>query len=132
MSENQTVPCDVTKKKVIGLLPCSGSCNVGMMTTRCVIDMIDTHDNINFVCALGLPLGIPNIINNAKKSEYYIALNGCEVECATKALKSANIEADTVIVVTKDFEIKKNKQFRSLEGQKELEAQVEEMINQVV
>jgi len=132
MSEAQTVPCEVSKKKVIGLLPCSGACNVGMMTTRCVIDMIDTHDNINFVCALGLPLGIPSITNNAKKSEYHIALNGCEIECATKAFKSANIDADTVIVVTRDFEIKKNKQFRSLEGQKELEARVEETINQVL
>lgn len=132
MPENQTVPCEVTKKKVIGLLPCSGSCNVGMMTTRCVIDMIDTHDNINFVCALGLPLGIPNIISNAKKSEYHVALNGCEIECATKALKSANIEADAVIVVTRDYEIIKNKQLRSLEGQQELEEKIEQIISQVV
>jgi uncharacterized metal-binding protein len=118
MIEVESVLCEVSKKKVIGVLPCSGCCNVGMMTTRCVIDMIDVHDNINFVCALGLPLGIPNIINNARKSEYHIALNGCEIECSTKALKSAGIEADTVIVVTKDLKIKKNKELRSQEGQK--------------
>lgn len=60
-----------------------------MLTTRAVVDLAEKHYNINFVCSLGIPLNIEGIVNNAKKSEYYIALNGCKVKCATKALESS-------------------------------------------
>jgi uncharacterized metal-binding protein len=129
MNDEKNVPCEVTPKKVIGLLPCSGACNVGMLTTKCVTQMAQKHDNINFVCALGLPLGIESIVNNAKKSEYYIALNGCKVACASKALKSVHIEPDEEIIITEDLGIQKNKNYSDENGLDALLKKVELMIN---
>lgn len=131
MSNEKNVPCEVTRKKVIGLLPCSGACNVGMLTTKCVAQMAQKHDNINFVCALGLPLGIEGIVNNAKKSEYYIALNGCKVGCASKALESVHIKPDNEIIVTEDFGFTKNKDYSDEKGLDVISAKVESIINDV-
>lgn len=63
-----------------------------------MVDLAEKHDNINFVCTLGIPLNIEGIVNTAKKSQYYIALNGCNVKCATKALESKGLKPNKEIV----------------------------------
>lgn len=132
MSNETNVPCEASPKKIIGLLPCSGACNVGMLTTKCVTQLAQKYDNINFVCALGLPLGIEGIVNNAKKSEFYIAVNGCKVACASKALKSVNIEPDKEVIVTEDIGIQKNKNYSDENGFDALSDKVESLINEVL
>lgn len=129
---NDKVPCETDRKKIIGLLPCSGACNVGMITTRAVVELAEKYDNINFVCSLGIPLNIEGIVNNARKSEYYIALNGCKVRCASKALESINISPDQEIVVTKDMNIQKNKYFNDNTGLDALENKVGEIIESML
>ena len=69
--------------------------------------MIEKNPDIQFVCALGLPLGIPGIINTAMQSNVHIALNGCEVRCAIKALGSASIPVDDEVTLTTDLKIPK-------------------------
>ena len=128
MVNEKNVPCEVTKKKVIGILPCSGACNVGMLTTRAVVTMCEKHDNINFVCSLGIPLGIEGIINNARKSEYFIALNGCQIKCSSKALEKINIKPDEEIIVTADLGIKKNKNYREVQELDNLVNKIEEIL----
>ncbi|MFN2340025.1 MAG: putative zinc-binding protein [Halanaerobium sp.] len=98
--------------KEVGLLPCSGACNVGMMTTRAVVDVFSEKENTDFVCALGLPLGIDGIIKNGKSSDSYIAVNGCPVKCATKALQSADINVNEEIVLSEEYCIEKNKDLK--------------------
>ncbi len=95
----------------IGILPCQGSCNVGVMTNKIAVSLVD-HERINMVCPLGLPLGIESIINMAKLNDKHLALNGCSVKCASKALESANIHAFAEITLTDDFGIQKNKNFK--------------------
>ena len=128
MSSEEKIPCEVSKKKVIGPLPCSGACNVGMLTTKCVAQIAQMHDNINFVCSLGIPLGIESIVSNARKSEYYAAINGCKVACATKALKSIDMTPDAEIIVTEDIGIKKNKYYSDENGLDMLVSRVESLI----
>lgn len=130
-NDESSVASEIRAKKIIGLLPCSGACNVGMLTTKTVTKLADQHDNINFVCALGLPLGIEGIVNNAKKSEYYIALNGCKVACASKALHAINIQPDQEILVTDDIGIKKTKKYADETGLDALLEKVESLINAV-
>lgn len=101
--------------KEIGILPCSGACNVGSLSNKAVVNTLEEKENTGFVCALGLPLGIEGIIENGKSSDGYIALNGCGVRCASKALKSADIPVNEEIVISDDYEIEKNKDFRSEE-----------------
>lgn len=125
---SQDVPCEVSPKKVIGLLPCSGACNVGMLTTKAVVKTIKKHDNINFVCSLGIPLGIDGIVRNARKSEYYITLNGCQVRCSSKALESIDIKPDKEIIVTQDLNLQKNKNYDDETGLDALVAKIDELI----
>ena len=73
-----------------GILPCQGACNVGVMTNKVALDMVD-NETVNMVCPLGLPLGIKSIIDMANVNEKHLALNGCPVKCASKALESAGI-----------------------------------------
>jgi len=101
--------------KKIGILPCSGACNVGMLSTKAVVKIFDEHENVDFVCALGLPLGIESIIKNGKSSDSYIALNGCPIKCATRALESADIPVTKEVVISEKFDIKKNKNLKSEE-----------------
>ncbi|GAU79916.1 putative zinc-binding protein [Fusibacter sp. 3D3] len=46
----------------IGILPCQGACNVGVMTNKVALNLVD-NETVNMVCPLGLPLGIQNIID---------------------------------------------------------------------
>jgi uncharacterized metal-binding protein len=105
----------VNNLKRIGILPCSGACNVGMLSTQAVVEILGERENTDFVCALGLPLGIESIVKNGKSSDGYIALNGCPVRCATKALESADIPISEEVVITEKFNMTKNKNLKSTE-----------------
>lgn len=117
--------------KTIGILPCSGACNVGMLTTRAVVQLLVKKDNINFVCALGIPLGIPGIVNNAKKADLYIALNGCNVKCSTKTLQTIGISPDKELVVVEDLGIPKTKKVQDTTGLDELISRVEQLVDEL-
>ncbi|MFO8132664.1 MAG: putative zinc-binding protein [Thermoplasmatota archaeon] len=117
--------------KKIGILPCSGACNVGMLSTKTVVQTLDERENTDFVCALGLPLGIEGIIHQGKSSDGYIALNGCPVKCASKALKSADIPVDKEIVITERYGIKKNKNLNSEEKLEDIIAEVKRMVDEM-
>lgn len=95
----------------IGILPCGGACNVGMITIKATVAVVKSDESISYVCPLGLPLGLKSIVDKAKKSERFIALNGCEMECATKALQSVSINPDKAFLLTADYSLKKNKNF---------------------
>lgn len=94
----------------IGILPCQGACNVGVMSNKVALRYVN-NDTINMVCPLGLPLGIESIIKMAKANDKHIALNGCPVRYSSKALESAGIMKYEEFTITEDFNIKKNKDF---------------------
>jgi uncharacterized metal-binding protein len=95
---------------MIGVLPCSGACNVGQMSAKAVVEAIQRRPGeVGFVCALGLPLQIPGIVKKARENYMaHIAVNGCSVDCATKALQSANIEPEVSLLVTEASCTEKN------------------------
>jgi uncharacterized metal-binding protein len=95
---------------MIGVMPCSGACNVGQMSAKAVVEAIGRRPGeIGFVCALGLPLQIPGIVKKAhEKYTQHIALNGCVTNCATKALQSAAIEPELSLLVTEASCTEKN------------------------
>ena len=95
---------------MVGVLPCSGACNVGQLTGKAVVRAARLRPGkVGFVCALGLPLGIPGIIKKAQDNfDVHIGLDGCSVQCATKALQSAGLVPAESIVVTDDVCVQKN------------------------
>lgn len=117
--------------KKIGILPCSGACNVGMLSTKTVVNILDERADTDFVCALGLPLGIEGIIQQGKSSDSYIALNGCPVRCASKALESADIPVTEEIVITEQFSIHKNKNLKSEEKLDDIIAEVKHLVDEM-
>jgi len=112
----------------LGILPCQGACNVGVMTGKIALKFVD-NERVNMVCALGLPLGIENIINNARKNDAFIALNGCPVKCSSKVLDKIGIKNYKELVLTSDFGIKKSKDFRDESHLVDVEQKVKEMID---
>jgi len=95
---------------MIGVMPCSGACNVGQMSTKAVVEAIQQRPGeIGFVCALGLPLQIPGIVKKAHENyTAHIAVNGCQVACATKALQSVDVVPETSPLVTETICYEKN------------------------
>ena len=113
----------------IGVLPCPGACNVGNMTVKVAGMLAAKRSDIQYVCALGLPLGIESIVNKAKSALQYVALNGCEVACATKALQSIGVGPDRELCLTKDFAIKKSGDYRDKHRLEEVVERIEQVVN---
>lgn len=99
-------------KTTVGLLPCSGACNVGNMSVKVAGRIVKEGEDVQYVCALGLPLKIESIVSKARMADKYIALNGCDVSCATRALHAINIKPDREYCIIKDFTIKKTGDFQ--------------------
>jgi uncharacterized metal-binding protein len=97
--------------KQVGVLPCSGACNVGMMSTKLALQVIAQNENVQMVCALGLPLGIERIQDMARGNEYFVTVDGCEAQCATKALAKIDQKPHVNVVINEDYKIEKNKQY---------------------
>ena len=95
----------------IGIVACSGASNTGIITTKASLKALSKDGNLGIVCAMGIPLGLENIVTNAKKHDKFIALNGCELQCATKALATIELKPDQNVVLTKDLNIVKNKNY---------------------
>jgi len=95
---------------MIGVMPCSGACNVGQMSGKAVVEAIQRRPGeVGFVCALGLPLQIPGIVKKAHENyDRHIAVNGCNVACATKALQSVGVEPEVSLLVTDESRLEKN------------------------
>jgi len=117
------------KTMKIGILPCQGACNVGVMTNKVALRLVD-NETINMVCPLGLPLGIKSIIDMANKNDKHLALNGCPIKCGSKALDAAGINEYAEITLTTDFDIPKNKNFKDETNINNVEEKVKGIIDQ--
>lgn len=113
----------------IGILPCQGACNVGVMTNKVALKLVD-NETVNMVCPLGLPLGIKSIIDMANTNQKHIALNGCPIKCSSKALESAGITRYQEITLTSDFDISKNKKFNDETNIDQVEMKVINVVNE--
>jgi len=95
---------------MIGVMPCSGACNVGQMSSKAVVQAIQRRQGeVGFVCALGLPLQIPGIVKKAHENyERHVAVNGCSVACASKALAAIGLSPEEEFLVTQTTGSEKN------------------------
>lgn len=112
----------------IGILPCQGTSNTGVMTTKAAMHFVG-KDDIGMVCPLGLPLGIEGIVANALKNDCHIALNGCPIKCASKALSSISLSDFDELTLTSDFGIQKNKNFSDETGLQDVIGRLEQIIH---
>jgi uncharacterized metal-binding protein len=101
------------------------------MTVKATARVASEGEGIQYVCALGLPLGIESIVKRAQGADGYVALNGCEVGCAGKALRSVSIDPDQELYVTRDFCLEKNKNFNDESGLPDLIARVKKTVGEI-
>lgn len=111
----------------VGILPCQGTCNVGNMTHKVALKLVD-DEKINTVCSLGLLLVIPNIVAQAKINDAFTALNGCPLRCSSLALEKIGIKNYHELILTKDFGVEKNKNYHDESKMDEVEARVKRII----
>lgn len=114
----------------IGVLPCQGACNVGMMTNKVALQFVD-NENINMVCPLGLPLGIKSMIDKAAANDKHIAINGCPLKCASKAYDAAGIRDYEEVTITQEFDIQKNKNYNDETNMEQVKERVGTLISQM-
>jgi len=112
----------------VGILPRQGTCNVGNMTHKVALKLVD-GEKVTTVCALGLPLGIPSIIAKAKMNDRFVALNGCQIRCASLALDRIGVKDYEEITLTNDFCIEKNMRYQEETKMEEVEARVKSLIS---
>ena len=101
---------------------------MGMISIKATVRLLKNNQNVGYVCPLGLPLGLESIVSKARAFDKHIALNGCELECASKALQSINVEPDRKVHIMNEYKIAKNKNFDDETG---LDLIVEDLIKEI-
>ena len=78
---------------------CSGGSNVGQIANDAAV-RLNNQGIAKFYCLVGAVSHIPGMVKGAESAEYIIAIDGCPVGCAKKALEHLKLKIDEYIVVT--------------------------------
>lgn len=85
---------------------CSGGSNVGQLANDACRELTQEGEGKLF-CLAGIGGHISSIVETAKASSTVVAVDGCGVKCALKALEAASVPVTQHIVLT-DWGIEKN------------------------
>ena len=96
----------ICKAEDIILLPCAGGSNCGQMTNRVAVNL-DIEKVGRIYCLAGIAAHIDGMVESAKGAKRIVALDGCQVACAKKAIEHAGLPVTDWICVT-DEGINKN------------------------
>ena len=82
------------------LFACSGGSNVGQISNDAA-KALDQLGQGSFFCLIGVGAGVGPIIERTKKDgTTIVAIDGCGVACAKKALEQVGVTADVYVDVT--------------------------------
>lgn len=82
------------------LFACSGGSNVGQIANDAA-KALDQLGQGSFFCLIGVGAQLPNFVERVKKDgTTVVAIDGCGVGCAKKALENVGASADAYVVVT--------------------------------
>jgi len=81
------------------VFPCSGGSNVGQIANAAAVELA-RQGVAKMYCLAGVAAHIPGMVDSAGGAELRIAIDGCGVACARKALEHAGISVDHAVVVT--------------------------------
>ena len=105
--------CCAAKKVLI--FPCSGGSNVGQITNEAA-KKLDQEGVGSFYCLAGIGARLDGFITNAQGADEVIALDGCSVGCAKKALEASEVPISTYVVAT-ELGIEKGHHFNIAEAE---------------
>jgi uncharacterized metal-binding protein len=89
----------ICKAEDIILLPCAGGSNCGQMTNRVAVNL-DIEKVGRIYCLAGIAAHIDGMVESAKGAKRIVALDGCQVACAKKAIEHAGLTVTDWICVT--------------------------------
>jgi uncharacterized metal-binding protein len=100
MTENTTCGCECDcESEVVGIYPCSGSANVGIIANQLAIKLTKAGKG-KMLCTAGVGAKIPVQLKNAEGCDRIVVIDGCPMNCASTVFANAGITVDTQIVVT--------------------------------
>ena len=100
---------DCCGTKDVMLLACSGGSNVGQISNDAA-KALDQLGAGRMYCLIGVGAQLPSFVDAAKSAQVVVAIDGCNVACAKKALENAGITPQVYTVVT-DLGIEKGHHF---------------------
>lgn len=103
--ENKAVTCEC-KAEEITILPCSGGSNVGQIANQAAVSL-DNMGVGKIYCLAGIAAHIGGMVESAKSAKKMVAIDGCQVACAKKAIEHAGLKVTDWICIT-DEGITKN------------------------
>ena len=114
---NAANECTCKAEEVV-LLPCSGGSNCGQITNQVAI-RLDEEGVGHIYCLAGIAAHIDGMVESARGAKRIVALDGCQVACARKAIEHAGLKVTDWICVTEEG-VAKNHQFSMAQEELEL------------
>jgi len=110
MTAKETSQQCLCKAEEIILLPCSGGSNCGQIANQVAVKL-DEEGVGKIYCLAGIGAHIKGMIESARSAKRIVALDGCQVACAKKAVEHAGLTATDWVCVTEEG-VEKNHNFK--------------------
>ena len=107
--QEKTFTCECSAEEIT-FLPCSGGSNCGQITNQVAI-RLDEEGVGHIYCLAGIAAHIDGMVESARGAKRIVALDGCQVACAKKAIEHAGLKVTDWICVTEEG-VAKNHQFK--------------------
>ncbi len=107
--EETALKCECTAEEIT-FLPCAGGSNCGQITNQVAV-RLDEEGVGRIYCLSGFAAHIDGMVESAKGAKRIVALDGCQVACAKKAIEHAGLKVTDWICVTEEG-VTKNHQFK--------------------
>jgi len=118
----QTNPsCNCSSGGSSMVLSCSGGSNVGQIANAAAVE-IDRRGIARLYCLIGVAAHISGMVDSAHSASTVIAIDGCPVACASKALEHTGIPITRHVILT-ELGIEKNHTFAWTDSQVETAVQ---------
>lgn len=90
----------------IMMFPCSGGSNCGQLSNSAAVKL-DQEKAGRMFCLAGIGGHVSGIVESTRAAKRVVAIDGCSVACAKKALEHVEIPITDYVVIT-DLGIEKN------------------------
>ena len=98
--DNTTFQCECKAEQIV-FLTCSGGSNCGQIANQAAVSL-DTLGVGKIYCLAGIAAHIGGMVEPARGAKRIVALDGCQVACAKKAIEHAGLRVTDWICVTEE------------------------------
>ncbi|MBP9682032.1 MAG: putative zinc-binding protein [Bacteriovorax sp.] len=94
-------------KRKSTLYSCSGCSNVAQLANKIAVKL-DREKMATMSCIAGLGGDVPSLVQQAKRAEHILVIDGCPLQCALHCLKRHGLIPDEHVILT-EYHLNKNK-----------------------